>query len=117
MEAPHTEANQLLGNCLRLVRRNAGLTQLELAEAIGISGQQVQKYEKGTNRIPAEVLMKLSLKLQIPIRHFFPVNYDDKTNDNLDVLRDFNDRMTSMSSPQKKEFADLLQALHQALSQ
>jgi transcriptional regulator with XRE-family HTH domain len=43
-----------LGSALRLARLAAGRTQMEVADEIGVSFQQLQKYESGTNRIPIE---------------------------------------------------------------
>ena len=48
-----------------------GLTQTELANALGITFQQIQKYEKGVNRISAGKLQQLSSLLQAPIPFFF----------------------------------------------
>ena len=52
----------------RLERR---LSQTELADAIGVTFQQVQKYEKGRNRIGAGRLERISEKLGVPISFFF----------------------------------------------
>jgi transcriptional regulator with XRE-family HTH domain len=43
-----------------------------LGKAVGVSFQQIQKYEKGTNRIGASRLQKLAHALQVPIAYFFP---------------------------------------------
>jgi len=48
-----------------------GLTQTELAKALGITFQQIQKYEKGVNRISASKLQQISTLLQAPISFFF----------------------------------------------
>ncbi len=56
---------------LRLRRLEAGMTQKELAEALGISFQQVQKYENGTNRISARALYQVSIALVVPVQYFF----------------------------------------------
>ena len=55
---------------LRLRRREAGVTQDMLADAVGVSFQQVQKYEEGTDRITAGALYQLAIKLEVPV-HFF----------------------------------------------
>lgn len=47
------------------------LSQTELGNALGISFQQVQKYEKGTNRISASRLQQIASFLQVPISFFF----------------------------------------------
>ena len=53
-------------------RRNVlGLSQEKLGEALGVTFQQVQKYEKGTNRISASRMRALADTLRVPIDHFF----------------------------------------------
>jgi transcriptional regulator with XRE-family HTH domain len=47
------------------------LTQLQLAEGLGLTFQQVQKYEKGTNRISASRLHRMSHILRVPVPFFF----------------------------------------------
>ncbi len=56
---------------LRLRRQEAGLSQTAVADALGISFQQVQKYENGTNRISAGMLHALSITLKVPVQYFF----------------------------------------------
>ena len=48
-----------------------GMTQTDLGDAIGLTFQQVQKYERGTNRISASRLCELSRVLDVPIEYFF----------------------------------------------
>jgi transcriptional regulator with XRE-family HTH domain len=52
-------------------RVEAGLTQTTLADALGISFQQLQKYEGATNRISAGALYHLVLTLDVPVQYFF----------------------------------------------
>ncbi len=52
-------------------RTLAGLTQTVLATALGVSFQQVQKYEKGTNRVSASRLQQMSAVLGVPVEWFF----------------------------------------------
>ena len=56
---------------LRLRRRETGITQDMLADAVGVSFQQVQKYEEGTNRISAGALYQLAITLEVPVQYFF----------------------------------------------
>lgn len=56
---------------LRAARVEAGRTQSQVAEALGVTFQQVQKYEKGTNRIASGTLYELSLVLEKPVQFFF----------------------------------------------
>ena len=53
-------------------RKMLGLSQEKLGEQLGITFQQVQKYEKGANRIGASRLQTISQILEVPIGYFFP---------------------------------------------
>jgi transcriptional regulator with XRE-family HTH domain len=56
---------------LRLRRREAGITQIILAQVLGVSFQQVQKTEDGINRISAGALYQLAMTLETPVQFFF----------------------------------------------
>ncbi|NEJ74842.1 helix-turn-helix domain-containing protein [Rhizobium phaseoli] len=60
-----------VGNRVRVRRKTLGMTQHGLAELLGITFQQIQKYEKGTNRIGASRLQRISEILRVPIGFFF----------------------------------------------
>jgi transcriptional regulator with XRE-family HTH domain len=60
-----------VGQKIRTRRNLMGLSQTELADAAGITFQQVQKYEKGANRVGAGRLMQFSEALGIPPSYFF----------------------------------------------
>jgi transcriptional regulator with XRE-family HTH domain len=60
-----------VGSRVRMRRLMLGLSQTALAQALGITFQQVQKYEKGTNRISASRLQQISNFLQAPVPFFF----------------------------------------------
>lgn len=60
-----------VGHRLREVRIMRGLTQTQLGERLGISFQQVQKYEKGTNRIGSSRLWDMCGILDVPVTFFF----------------------------------------------
>ena len=60
-----------VGTRVRLRRIVLGLSQERLAEALGLTFQQVQKYERGANRIGASRLWDLSRVLEVPVSHFF----------------------------------------------
>jgi transcriptional regulator with XRE-family HTH domain len=60
-----------VGARLRLRRNMLGLSQEKLGEAIGLTFQQVQKYERGENRIGASRLHELSRVLDVPVSFFF----------------------------------------------
>lgn len=60
-----------VGRRVREARSAKGLSQEKLGNLLGISFQQVQKYEKGTNRIGASRLWGLSNALEVPVAYFF----------------------------------------------
>ena len=60
-----------VGSRVRMRRLMLGISQEELADALDLSFQQVQKYEKGTNRIGASRLEHISRFLQVPVAFFF----------------------------------------------
>jgi transcriptional regulator with XRE-family HTH domain len=60
-----------VGSRVRMRRMMLGLSQEKLADGLGITFQQVQKYEKGKNRIGASRLQHISRLLQAPISFFF----------------------------------------------
>jgi transcriptional regulator with XRE-family HTH domain len=60
-----------IGNLLKIMRHKAGLSQTDLGEAIGVSFQQVQKYERGTNRIGSGKLVRLATALGVEPQQFF----------------------------------------------
>ncbi len=60
-----------VGARVRLRRTLLGMTQTTLGDALGLTFQQVQKYERGTNRVSASRLYDLSRVLDMSIEHFF----------------------------------------------
>ena len=63
--------NKHLGSKLRMRRLALGLTQTKVAQAINVTFQQIQKYEKGTNGISSLRVMQLSNFLKVPVVYFF----------------------------------------------
>ena len=66
-----TAVDTHIGQKIRARRNVLGLSQTELADAAGITFQQVQKYEKGTNRVGASRLQQFSEALDVPPSYFF----------------------------------------------
>jgi len=63
--------NRHLGSRLRMRRLALGLTQTKVAQAINVTFQQIQKYEKGTNGISSLRIMQLGNILKVPVVYFF----------------------------------------------
>ena len=106
--------NVHLGKKLRLRRLSLGLTQTKVAQAINVTFQQIQKYEKGTNGVSSNRLMQLSQFLKVPIIYFFEdfkefkdVNNIEENNDDLNysfLSRTF----SSLSKVQKEKILQIL---------
>jgi transcriptional regulator with XRE-family HTH domain len=91
----------IVGHNIRIQRMTRGLSQHELGELLGVSFQQVQKYEKGTNRVSAGRLHKLASALGLPITAFYASADTHKGNqpsplalianrDSLQIVQSFN---------------------------
>lgn len=60
-----------LGYKLRMLRQGAGLTQEMLAEKVGVSTQQIQKYESGRDNISTDKLQQFAEVFSVPVQEFF----------------------------------------------
>ncbi|WP_227421515.1 helix-turn-helix domain-containing protein [Pacificispira spongiicola] len=60
-----------VGRRVREARVAKGMSQTDLGDKLGVSFQQVQKYEKGTNRIGASRLLQTATALNVPVEYFF----------------------------------------------
>lgn len=60
-----------VGKRVRIRRKLLDMSQTDLGDAVGLTFQQIQKYERGANRISASVLFRLSEVLDVPISFFF----------------------------------------------
>lgn len=86
MKKSPNEYDVYVGARVRMARSIAGISQEKLGEHLGITFQQVQKYEKGTNRISASKLVDISHALNKPISWFFEgIENDTKSEDGLEA--------------------------------
>ncbi len=69
------EIDVVIGENLKKIRRGRELTQNDLAFKIGVTFQQIQKYENAKNRISASHLIVLAKALDVPLEHFYPEEY------------------------------------------
>ncbi len=60
-----------VGRRLRALRQQQGMSQERLAEALGVTFQQIQKYERGSNRIGASRLFEAARSLDVPVSQFY----------------------------------------------
>lgn len=66
-----SEIDRIVGQRIRWRRRDLKITQERLAEMLGLTFQQVQKYEKGVNRVSAGRLFEISGVMGVPVSYFF----------------------------------------------
>jgi transcriptional regulator with XRE-family HTH domain len=84
-----------IGLAVHYARMTAGFTQEDLANLLGCSFQQVQKYEKGDNRISSGKLSEIAKLLKTPINYFFDASVDEdlikntKDNDIMSIANDY----------------------------
>src|SRR5262245_37345730 len=70
-KTPPSPIDKYVGSRVRMRRMMLGMSQEKLGDALGITFQQVQKYEKGKNRISASRLQQISHILRVPVTFFF----------------------------------------------
>ena len=100
--------NRHLGSKLRMRRLALGLTQTKVAQAINVTFQQIQKYEKGTNGISSLRIMQLGKVLKVPVIYFFEdyPEYSEVIKDNTgeeDLNYSFLAKLFSTLSDKQKE--------------
>ena len=110
-----------VGRRLRLRRTLQGMSQEALGDAIGLTFQQVQKYERGANRISASVLYRSAQALDVPVSFFFDdldgapsaTAPDDTlcTRETMEMARAF---MAIEDPNSRKRLADLARAMGRA---
>lgn len=109
--------DRYVGNCIRQRRWVIGMTQQQLAQAVGIKFQQIQKYETGQNRVSASRLWDIATALEVPISFFFEGAKDcesqSKTNDLLKRKETVELLRTYYAVPEstRKKILDLVRAL------
>lgn len=85
-ELTASEVDQMVGDRIRRRRILMGLTQDQLGETLGISYQQVQKYETGANRVSAGRLYLIAQKLGVSAGWFFDPTRSDANSDDFRQL-------------------------------
>jgi hypothetical protein len=98
-----------VGARMRIRRKVLGLSQTQLADALGITFQQIQKYERGANRISASKLYDAARLLQSPVSYFFDGLEETDNGEDDGVAQ----RMTQfVATPEGLELADLFPRLN-----
>lgn len=60
-----------IGSEIKRIRKSIGISQMKLAEKVGVSFQQIQKYERGVNKISAEMIQRIAMALGVSVDTFF----------------------------------------------
>jgi len=107
-----------VGSRIRLRRTLMGMSQERLGESLGLTFQQVQKYERGVNRVGASRLYDLSRVLDVPISFFFDDMPDPRANGNVQPgVAGFAERPEGYGAPaddplSKRETLELVRAYY-----
>ena len=100
-----------VGGRVRMRRKMLDMSQDQLADAIGLTFQQVQKYERGANRISSSKLYEIARTLQVPVSFFFDGLADPVTTEPTEVIEKAraSERIVSefLSTPEGMELAEL----------
>ena len=108
-----------LGKKLRMRRLSLGLTQTKVAQAINVTFQQIQKYEKGTNGVSSSRLMQLSQFSKVPINYFYE-DYRDfkelKVEDQVDEDLNYSFLTKTFNNLSKTQKEKILQVLRNTVS-
>tara|TARA_B100000427_G_C14965722_1_gene358750 strand:+ start:91 stop:462 length:372 start_codon:yes stop_codon:yes gene_type:complete len=83
--------NVHLGKKLRMRRLSLGLTQTKVANAINVTFQQIQKYEKGTNGVSSSRLLQLAVFLKVPVNYFYEDYSENRTDEIVSTQDDTTD--------------------------
>ena len=112
-----------LGKKLRMRRLSLGLTQTKVAQAINVTFQQIQKYEKGTNGVSSIRLLQLSNYLKVPINYFFEdcadylLNLEKSKEGHLNINYNFLLKLFSeLNNDQKLKFSKSIQINNSGIS-
>ena len=113
--------NRHLGSRLRMRRLALGLTQTKVAQAINVTFQQIQKYEKGTNGVSSSRLLQLSQFLKVPIVYFYEdfkgyKDEKDKVEENINDDLNYSFLTKTFSSLSRVQKEKILQVLRNAIN-
>lgn len=112
------DVDLIVGKQLRRLRKQRGISQTKLATELGVSFQQIQKYENGVNRVGASRLQMAACALDVPISRFFEDKVDDKVFGSealpaamLHQLEELNRHFPVMSASLRKAFIEFIKCL------
>lgn len=99
-----SNVDRMLGAKLRLRRVELGMSQEQLAALLGVTFQQVQKYEKGVNRLAAGRLYEAAIALDMPVARFFS---DLPAGKSADISEQVGETVDLLGSPEAMELLRL----------
>ena len=115
--------NRHLGSKLRMRRLSLGLTQTKVAQAINVTFQQIQKYEKGTNGVSSIRLLQLANYLKVQVNYFFEdfpeylINLEKSREGHMNINYNFLVKVYSeLNNDQKLKFNKSLQVSNVGVS-
>jgi transcriptional regulator with XRE-family HTH domain len=100
-----------VGARVRLRRTLLGMSQEKLGKALGLTFQQVQKYERGANRIGSSRLFQLSRILDVPVSFFFDEMLPETTR-KAEGMADDNDQVFEVDKLSRRETLELVRAYY-----
>lgn len=103
-----SEIDKLIGKRIQLKRREKGYSAEKLSEYVGLSQQQLSRYERGTNKINVTHLVNIALFLNTPISWFFA---DCAENIDTIVISEVDKDWNNLSDLQKTSFIAFLKTL------
>ncbi len=98
-----------VGGRVRMRRKLLGISQEQLADALGLTFQQVQKYERGANRVSASKLYEIAKTLQVPVSFFFDGLADPMGGSEVDDASQHAERVVQefLTTPEGMELAEV----------
>lgn len=105
-----------VGRRLKLLRKQRGISQKQLAERLGVTFQQIQKYEKGLNRLPASRMLSICFALDITPNDLFHdlLTKEFPVKDPLDYTReeiDLIECLRQLAPPAKSQMREIVRTL------
>ncbi len=98
-----------VGGRVRMRRKLLGVSQEQLADSLGLTFQQVQKYERGANRVSASKLYEIARTLQVPVSFFFDGLADPMGGSEVDDASQHAERVVQefLTTPEGLELAEV----------
>ncbi|PKP81240.1 MAG: DNA-binding protein [Alphaproteobacteria bacterium HGW-Alphaproteobacteria-18] len=106
-----SDTDRVVGQSIRRRRRELKLTQEKLGELLGLTFQQVQKYEKGVNRVSAGRLFEVAGVLGVPVSYFFEGAEDIAVRDVTGLAEDYDEARLTMLSDEVLQLIEAFQKI------